>query len=259
LVARLEEFPQSVIEHASGGEVVQYRNRILPLVSLRRVLEPHAADPDQLPDPIQVVVFTDGDSSVGMVVDEILDVTEEAVTVRQGSERNGLLGSAVVGKQVTDFLDLHEVIRTAGGNWFESTDREVIGRRILVADASAFARGMVRSGLDMAGYVVLEASNLEEALERLSQQLVDVVLVALDLPPEGASVLLKAIRRRVEWAKIPVMALADSADQAQTEAAHVGSFQDCQAKFNRVLLLESVARLAASPASFTPTGMGAAG
>jgi hypothetical protein len=63
----------------------------------------------------------------------------------------------------------------------------------------------------------------------------------------------------VEWAKIPVMALADSADQAQTEAAHVGSFQDCQAKFNRVLLLESVARLAASPASFTPTGMGAAG
>ncbi len=45
LVARLEEFPQSAIEHAGGGEVVQYRNRILPLVSLRRVLEPHAPGP----------------------------------------------------------------------------------------------------------------------------------------------------------------------------------------------------------------------
>ena len=54
-----------------------------------------------------------------MVVDEILDVTEEAVTVRQGSDRNGLLGSAVVGKQVTDFLDLNQVIRAAGGNWFQ--------------------------------------------------------------------------------------------------------------------------------------------
>ena len=42
LVARLEEFPQSSIEHASGGQVVQYRNRILPLVSLRTVLEPSA-------------------------------------------------------------------------------------------------------------------------------------------------------------------------------------------------------------------------
>ena len=44
LVARLEEFPQSSIEHAGGGQVVQYRERILPLVSLRTVLEPNAAD-----------------------------------------------------------------------------------------------------------------------------------------------------------------------------------------------------------------------
>ena len=128
LVARLEEFPQSAIEHASGGEVVQYRDRILPLVSLRRVLEPDAADPDQPADPVQVVVFNDGDSSVGMVVDEILDVTEEAVTVRQESERNGLLGSAVVGKQVTDFLDLNQVIRAVGGNWFQGTDGHVGGQ-----------------------------------------------------------------------------------------------------------------------------------
>src|SRR6202034_310501 len=121
-----------------GGQVVQYRDRILPLVSLRTVLEPNAADQGAPPDPVQVVVFNDGNSSVGMVVDEILDVTEDAVTVRQGSERNGLLGSAVVGKQVTDFLDLNEVIRAAGGNWFEGTDGHEGGQRILVADASAF-------------------------------------------------------------------------------------------------------------------------
>ena len=46
LVARLEEFPASAIEHAGGGQVVQYRNRILPLVSLRAVLEPGAPEPD---------------------------------------------------------------------------------------------------------------------------------------------------------------------------------------------------------------------
>ena len=39
LVARLEEFPQSSIEHAGGSQVVQYRNRILRLVPLRAVLE----------------------------------------------------------------------------------------------------------------------------------------------------------------------------------------------------------------------------
>ena len=56
---------------------------------------------------MQVVVFNDGDRSVGVVVDQILDVAEEAVTVRQKSSRKGLLGSAVVGKRVTDFLDLN--------------------------------------------------------------------------------------------------------------------------------------------------------
>ena len=66
---------------------------------------------------MQVVVFNDGDRSVGMVVDQILDVAEEAVTVRQKSDRKGLLGSAVVGKRVTDFLDLNAVIRAAEGNW----------------------------------------------------------------------------------------------------------------------------------------------
>ena len=256
LVARLEEFPQSAIEHASGGEVVQYRNRILPLVSLRRVLEPQAPDPDQPADPVQVVVFNDGDSSVGMVVDEILDVTEEAVTVRQESDRNGLLGSAVVGKQVTDFLDLHQVIRAGGGDWFQGADGYADGQRVLVADGSAFSRGLVRSGLDMAGYVVLEAANLDEVLSKLEQPPVNLILAALDLPPGGSSALLAALRRRPAWEKIPVLALADSAEQVQAAAARTAGFENCLAKFDRVLLLEAVAKLVSPPVSFAVAAAG---
>ena len=63
--------------------MVQYRDRILPLVPLRAVLESAAPDPDPPADPAQVIVFNDGDRSVGMMVDQILDVAEEAVTVRQ--------------------------------------------------------------------------------------------------------------------------------------------------------------------------------
>jgi two-component system, chemotaxis family, sensor kinase CheA len=117
-----------------------------------------------LADPVQVVVFNDGDRSVGMVVDEILDVTEEAVTVRQKSKRKGLLGSAVVGKRVTDFLDLNEVIHACEGNWDKNADGHGSGKKVLVADASAFSRGLVRSGLDMAGYLVIEAASLDETI-----------------------------------------------------------------------------------------------
>jgi two-component system chemotaxis sensor kinase CheA len=244
LVARLEEFPRSAIEHAGGGQVVQYRNRILPLVSLRAVLEPGAPDDDTLPDPVQVVVFNDGDHTVGMVVDQILDVAEEAVTVRQRSGRKGLLGSAVVGNRVTDFLDLNEVLHASDGNWIQGADAGATQKTILVVEPSAFSRGMIRSGLDMAGYVVLEASNLEEAIRRLEQQPVDVVVAALDLRPGGSAALIAAMRARTEWAVIPILALVASIDDVQASAARSAGFQDCQARFDGVLVLESVARLA---------------
>jgi two-component system chemotaxis sensor kinase CheA len=169
------------------------------------------------------------------------------VTVRQGSGRNGLLGSAVVGKQVTDFLDLNEVIRATGGNWFDGRTGHAGGQKILLADASAFSRAMVRNVLDMAAYVVLEAANLEQAITLLEQQGVDVVLAALDLPPGGGSDLLTAMRLRQEWDKIPVLLLAGSAEQVRGAAAWEAGFEDCQPKFDRARVLESVARLVSSP------------
>jgi two-component system chemotaxis sensor kinase CheA len=110
LAARLEEFPQSMVEQASAGTVVQYRNRILPLISLCSLLEPDAPSASEISDPLQVIVFHDGERSVGVVVDQILDIAEEAVAIRQQSSHKGLLGSAVVGKLVTDFLDLSAVL-----------------------------------------------------------------------------------------------------------------------------------------------------
>ncbi len=246
LVARLEEFPQSAIEHAGGGQVVQYRDRILPLVSLRAVLEPGVSDQGMSADPVQVVVFNDRDISVGMVVDQILDVAEEAVTVRQKSTRRGLLGSAVIGKRVTDFLDLNLVIRESKEAWSPCTDEHTREKTVLVADASAFSRGMIRGGLDMAGYSVLEAANLDEVIRKLEQHPVDVVVTALELPPDGSSVLLAALRGRPEFTKIPILALVDSIDQIGASVAQTAGFQDCQAKFDGLLVLQSVARLVSS-------------
>jgi two-component system chemotaxis sensor kinase CheA len=257
LVARLEEFPQSSIERASGCQVVQYRNRILPLVPLRAVLDSGVPDQSETVDPVQVIVFNDGDRSVGLVVDQILDVAEEAVTVRQKTGRKGLLGSAVVGKRVADFLDLSQVIQAAAGDWFQGASEPTSGKKILVAEASAFSRGLIRSVLDMAGYRVVEAANLDEVIRGLEQQRVDVVVTALDLPPNGSSALLAAMRRRPEWQGVPVLALTDSAEQIQAPAVRTAGFQDCQVKFDREAVLGSVSRLASALASAETAPVGA--
>jgi two-component system chemotaxis sensor kinase CheA len=243
LVARLEEFPQSAIEHAGGGSVVQYRGRILPLVSLRSVLEPDTHECGQRPDPVQVVVFNDGDRSVGMVVDQIVDVAEEAVTVRQQSRRRGLLGSGVVGKLVTDFLDLGAVIDATSEKWSQDGDVSARSKRVLIADSSEFSRGMIRSGLEMAGYAVVGAANLDEAIRTLEQQPVDVVVTARDLPPDGSSALCSALRCRSGWEGIPVLLVTESAEELRAFESRAAGFQDCQMKFDRLAILESVTKL----------------
>ncbi len=66
--------------------------------------------PGQECDPLQVVVFNAGGRSLGLVVDRIEDITEEAVEVREQQPGAFLLGSAVIQKKVTNIVDLHQVI-----------------------------------------------------------------------------------------------------------------------------------------------------
>jgi CheY-like chemotaxis protein len=101
----------------------------------------------------------------------------------------------------------------------------------------------------MAGYHVVEAANLSEAINGLEERPVDAVVAALDLPPTGTSALLAAIRLRPEWKAIPILTLADSAEQVLARAGQSTGFQDCQVKFDREAMLASLARLAAALAS----------
>jgi two-component system chemotaxis sensor kinase CheA len=222
LVARLEEFPQAVVERAGGRHVVQYRGGILTMVSLASVLEPGSTtDAAVTRDPVQAIVIADGQRSLGIMVDQILDIVDEAVTIRQSTNRLGLLGSAVVGKQVTDFLDLRAVVRTAVPEWLEGQagSRKSV---VMLAEPSAFLRGLVRGELEMAGHRVVEASNAEEALSRMECCGVSLVLAAANLPPEGREGLQDAMREQPSLAGISVMELALSAGSRESMMASIG-------------------------------------
>jgi two-component system chemotaxis sensor kinase CheA len=111
LVSRLEEFSPESVEISADHEVVQYRGEIMPLVRVSEALEHRrnsAAQRDR--DSMQVVVYSKGGHSVGLVVDRIVDIVDEPLVVQQESGRIGILGSAVIQKQVTDILDVQELL-----------------------------------------------------------------------------------------------------------------------------------------------------
>ncbi len=118
MVARLEEFNQDIVENSGEKQVVQYRNEIMPLIFLSEVFGMNSIRKED--DTMQVIVYSDQGRSVGVVVDKIIDIVEEAVTIKKGSFGHGVLGSTVVQDKVTDLLDVEGVIRQADPEFYEN-------------------------------------------------------------------------------------------------------------------------------------------
>ncbi|MDP9434142.1 MAG: chemotaxis protein CheA [Actinomycetota bacterium] len=117
MVTRLEEFASSSIEHVGSREVVQYRGQILPLVRLSSFLGAGWAE-SPAGGSVQVVVYSEGGRSVGLVVDAILDIAEQALVARSDLDDHGLLGSAVVQDHITELLDVRSAILAADPNFY---------------------------------------------------------------------------------------------------------------------------------------------
>ncbi|MBK6697846.1 MAG: chemotaxis protein CheW [Myxococcales bacterium] len=112
MVARLEEFQRDRVERAGKRAVVQYRGEIMPLIDLGELLDGAGfARAKKGEEPLQVIVTSHAGRRVGLVVDRIVDIVDEHVTLQDGGRQNGVLGAAVVQGKVTELLDITGVIR----------------------------------------------------------------------------------------------------------------------------------------------------
>jgi two-component system chemotaxis sensor kinase CheA len=156
LITRLEDFDATTIEKVDERFVVQYRGRLLPLA--------HAGGYDTFQDSGRqpVLVFAEDGRSAGVAVDEILDVVEETLDLEMGSERPGVIGSAVIKGKATEVLDIAWHMERA---WSGTPQRAEKAERnaVLLVEADAFSRRMLAPLLAAAGYDVTVAGGLHEA------------------------------------------------------------------------------------------------
>jgi len=238
LVARIEEFPSNRIERAGGKLVVQYRERILQLTPLASVLDGGLSDSLAINDPTQVIVFAEGDQMAGLIVDQIVDIHDETIRIGAPSKQPRLSGSAVLGGKVTDFVDLPAVLRATDSSWVPDAGKtHPNALSIMVADASAFTRGLVRNYLELAGYGVVEVENVTDALEKLDRNAIGAVITSL--APDNSLKLVQEMRRRPKQAATPVVNLSDQL----RGAGHQELFQASVDRFDRDGLLASLHRL----------------
>jgi two-component system chemotaxis sensor kinase CheA len=120
-LARLEELPSSHVEKAGTDWVAQYRGQILPLVNLEFAMQERRRHRQQTKfaanstdAPLQVLVCNHHGRAVGLVVEQILDIVEDAAELKYPASRTGVLYSTVINERVTELLDIPTILSTAG-------------------------------------------------------------------------------------------------------------------------------------------------
>jgi two-component system chemotaxis sensor kinase CheA len=190
-----------------------------------------------------LLVFSDGDRSMGLVVDEIIDIVDDRLDIQIGSDRSGVLGSAVIKGQATEIIDLAHFLPQAFGDWFNRKDLRAVRRshRVLLVDDSAFFRNMLAPVLKAAGYEVVTASGAEEALGLLhGARRFDVILTDIEMPGMSGFDLAQQVRGDARTAEVPVIALSSVISPEAIERGRQVGFHDYVAKFDRQGLIAAL-------------------
>ncbi len=238
LVARLERIQADRVETSSDRLVTQYCGRLMPLVPFTA-----AFDPTSRPEH-PVLVFTDNERSVGLLVDEIVDVIHGRLNVEMGAAGPGLLGTAIVAGAATEVVDTVFWLSKAGQDWFNPTRRGTNGAgRLLIIEDSAFFRNMLIPALSSAGYHVTAVNDAEEALTLRNEGIAfDAIISDIEMPGMDGLAFVRAARAQGCWSTLPIIALSGRANASDIETGLRAGFSHYLAKFDREALLDRLRR-----------------
>lgn len=97
-VSRLEEFNVDQITRTGSMAAVSYRGDILPLIPLtEKCVKENGIQP--------VIVFSDDEHTVGLMVNSIHDIKDVEIELRFESNKPGILGSALMNDEIIELLD----------------------------------------------------------------------------------------------------------------------------------------------------------
>lgn len=239
LIARLEEIDIEEIEQTETGQVVQYRGQIMPLI----LGDPACQFKESGRQP--VLVFSDERRTMGLVVDEIVDIVDQALNVELESTREGIVGTAVIGGKATEIMDVAHYLTSAFGDWFvgsEASDMAGGGQtRVLLVDDSPFFRGMLTPVLTVAGYKVVTADSPDAALQlREEGQQFSIIISDIEMPGMDGFQFAEEVKKSGAWQNVPMVALSSRDSAADFDRGRQVGFDDYVTKYDRDTLLATL-------------------
>ncbi len=117
--------------------------------------------------------------------------------------------------------------------------------KILTVDDSMSVRKMIEFALKSKGYVVSGASDGQEGLEILERgERFDLVVLDINMPRMDGLTLLKTVRGRPNWSRLPILMLTtEGQDTDRDQALSLGASDYMVKPFKPTELIERVAKL----------------
>lgn len=192
-----------------------------------------------------VIVFSDGDRSMGLIVDEILDIVEDRLNVELVSEYTGNLGSAKIAGQATEIIDTSHFLTQAFKDWFGAPNgveaRVSRKKRLLLVDDSPFFRNLLTPMLSVAGYDVTSVESARSAMSFCEKGMeFDIIISDIEMPDMDGYEFAQSVRDSAEWSNIPMVALSSYATSSDVERSREVGFDDYVSKSDRDALIETL-------------------
>jgi len=236
LITRLEEICLADADQSEGQWHIQYANELIPLVWFGAPPDPTSREKKPC------LVMSDAGRSMGLLVDEILDIVEDAVDIQIPSEQPGVLGSAIISGAAAEVVDISYFLGLASAHWFEPHEK-LLPRvdKILLVDDSSFFRNLVAPVVRSAGYEPIVCASAADALERLQAGLApSVVVTDVDMPEMDGFAFAEAMRRIEHMKPVPILALTGIVSDDAIKRARAAGFSDYISKLDRTGLLQSL-------------------
>lgn len=239
LVARLEEIDVKSIETSDGKPVFQYRGKLMPLIKLNNQYQ--IKDEGRQP----VLVFSDGEQTMGLIVDEIVDIMEDNIHIELNSSVDGQIGTAVVDGNATEVIDVAHYINIAFGG-FKSTAQLSVAKgiarsHVLLIDDSSFFLNMIRPLLSAAGYKITAVESAQDALKlREKGQDFDIIVSDIEMPEMDGFLFAEEVRSQGRWQKTPLVALSSRQRPEDFDRGREVGFDDYVVKLDRETLIKTL-------------------
>ncbi|MBT8214965.1 MAG: response regulator, partial [Acidimicrobiia bacterium] len=239
--AVLDVLPMSQVEFldGEGRSEIMWREHRIVVTSLGDLMG-QAGGGDKV-----VIVLSSRSGPVAVGVPEVVEsrdvAAKELGPLLQGPSH--LTGAALLGSdRVVLLVDAARLAEQARGFPAGGSERA----RVLVVDDSQGAREVVAGVLATAGFATVKASDVPEALEILSDKIVDAVVVDYAMPGSDGISLIESVR--MSFGRVPIVMLSGVAteeDQQRAVAAGADAYFD-KADFREGVLAETLQSLVAS-------------